>query len=95
MFGLPDKRSSTVVWIQVLSEQHVTWIVVFWVMSFRRLLLGKMKALSSSETLVTSYRPTQHYNSEDLNPNFHSYENLKYHNILHFQNHLICMFCST
>jgi hypothetical protein len=36
-----------------------------------------MEAISSSETLVTTYKTTRHHNPEDHDPHFHSRENLK------------------
>jgi hypothetical protein len=56
-------------------------MVVFWVVTLCKLGSGylKMVAVCSSETLVPTYKSTQHYNSEDHHWHLHHYENLKYY----------------
>jgi hypothetical protein len=54
--------------------------MVIWVVMLCELVESlKMKAVCSSETLVTIYKSTWHHNPEDHHLHLHHHENLKFH----------------
>jgi hypothetical protein len=48
-----------------------------------------MKAMSSSEMMITTYNAARRHKSEEHNPSFHRRENFNYHIVIVFDNRLL------